>query len=164
MRLTKMRVVTAAGVLALAGGVAALTGAGAAAAAQPARPAQAAAEGSAPQRVVKVGEVSVTGIAISGNRLFWVTQDDESGSLNYVTLNGAAVAHTLVWHLSFSTGLVAANGWLYWADQNAIGRVRPNGAQLTRRFVVPPQESGGGIAEGLATDGQHLFFSRCQNN
>jgi hypothetical protein len=189
MRLTKMRVVTAAGVLALAGGVAALTGAGAAAASQPATPAHAQPEvssphpgdlyfvslsgeyimrlplaGGKPQRVVKVGEVSVTGIAVSGNRLFWVTQDDEGGSLNYVTLNGAAVAHTLVWHLSFSTGLVAADGWLYWADQNAIGRVRPNGAQLTRRFVVPPQESGGGIAEGLATDGQHLFFSRCQNN
>jgi hypothetical protein len=189
MRLTKMRVVTAAGVLALAGGVAALTGAGAAAAARPATPAHAQAEvssphpgdlyfvsasgeyimrlplaGGKPQRVVKVGEVSVTGIAISGNRLFWVTQDGESGSLDYVTLNGAAVAHTLVWHLSFSTGLVAADGWLYWADQNAIGRVRPNGAQLTRRFVVPPQEFGGGIAEGLATDGKHLFFSRCQNN
>ena len=111
MRLTKMRVVTAAGVLALAGGVAALTGTAAAAAAgQPATSAQAPAEvssphpgdlyfvsasgeyimrlplaGGKPQRVVKVGEVSVTGIAISGNRLFWVTQDGEGGSLDYVT-------------------------------------------------------------------------------
>src|SRR5580693_8655949 len=134
MRLTKMRVVTATGVLALAGGVAALTGVGAAAAGQTATPAQAQAEVSSPhpgdlyfvsgeyimrlplaggkqQRVVKVGEVSVTGIAISGNRLFWVTEDDAGGSLNYAPLNGAPVAHTLVWHLSFSTGLVAADGW-----------------------------------------------------
>jgi hypothetical protein len=188
MRFSKMRVATAAGVLALAGAVTALAGADAGAAAgQTVNTAQAKAELSSPhpgnlyfvsgeyimrdplaggkaQRVVKVGNVSVTGIAISGNRLFWVSEAGEGGSLNYVTLTGAPVAHTLVWHLSFSTGLVATGGWLYWADQSAIGRVRPNGTQLSRHFVVPPQESGGGVAEGLATDGQHLFFSRCQNN
>jgi sugar lactone lactonase YvrE len=77
---------------------------------------------------------------------------------------GRPVAHTLVGNLSFSMGLVAADGWLYWADENAIGRVRPDGAHLTRRFIAPPQENGGGVANGLATDGQHLFFSRCQDN
>ncbi|MGH3189748.1 MAG: hypothetical protein ACRDPY_32330 [Streptosporangiaceae bacterium] len=116
------------------------------------------------QRVVKVGNVSVTGIAIWSNRLFWVTQNGLGGSLDYATLSGTPVAHTLVGNLSFPVGLVAADGWLFWADENAIGRVRPNGTQLTRHFVVPAQEFGGGVAEGLATDGQHLFFSRCQNN
>jgi hypothetical protein len=120
--------------------------------------------GGKPRRVVKAGQVSVTGMAIVGDRLFWVTQAGEGGSLRYVSLHGAPVAHTLVGNLSFSMGLVAADGWLYWADENAIGRVRPDGAHLTRRFVAPPQENGGGVANGLGTDGQHLFFSRCQDN
>jgi hypothetical protein len=194
MRLTNVRIVAGAGILALAMAAACLAGAAGPVQARPAaqaRPVQARVQaetqaqparggdlyfvsgeyimrlplaGGKPQRVVKVGAVSVTGIAISGQRLFWVTQVGEGGSLNYVALKGAPVAHTLVWNLSVPVGLVAADGWLYWADQNAIGRVRPDGAQLTRRFVVPPQEYGGGIAEGLATDGQHLFFSRCQDN
>ncbi len=184
MRLNKTRVVVAAGALALAGCVTALVGSSAAAAGQPAVSAQARTAESAAylyyvsgeyimrdplaggkaQRVVKVGNVSVTGIATSGNRLFWVTQAGLGGSLDYATLSGTPVAHTLVGNLSFPVGLVAAHGWLFWADQHAIGRVRPNGTQLTRHFVVPPEENGGGIAEGLATDGQHLFFSRCQDN
>lgn len=120
--------------------------------------------GGEPQRVVKAGQVSVTGMAIAGGRLFWVTRAGEGGSLSYVSLHGAPVAHTLVGNLSFSRGLVATDGWLYWADENAIGRVRPDGTQLTRRFIAPPQEYGGGVADGLGTDGQHLFFSRCQDN
>jgi hypothetical protein len=187
MRLNNTRVVMAAGALAVAGCVTALVGTGAAAAGQAPGTAQAKAELSSPprgslyyvsgeyivrdplaggkvQRVAKVGNVSVTGIAVSGNRLFWVTLNGLGGSLDYATLSGTPVVHTLVSNLSFSVGLVATDGWLFWADQNAIGRVRPNGTQLTRHFVVPPQEFGGGVANGLATDGQHLFFSRCQNN
>ncbi len=186
MRLNKTRVVIATGALALAGAVTALAGSGAAAG-QTVSTAQAKAELSSPhpgnlyfvsgewimrdplgggpaRRVVKVGDVSVTGIAISGDRLFWVDQAGFGGSLRYVTLQGSPVAHTLVSNLSVPMGLVASGGWLFWADQNAIGRVRPNGTQLTRHFVVPPQEFGGGVAEGLATDGQHLFFSRCQDD
>jgi len=187
MRLNKTRVVMAAGALAVAGCATTLVGTGAAAAGQAPSTAQAKAGLSSPsrgslyyvsgeyivrdplaggkvQRVVKVGNVSVTGIAVSGNRLFWVTLNGLGGSLDDATLSGTPVAHTLVSNLSFSVGLVATDGWLFWADQNAIGRVRPNGTRLTRHFVVPPQEFGGGVANGLATDGQHLFFSRCQNN
>jgi len=185
MRLNKTRAVMATGALALAGCVTALVSTGAAAGQTTAAQAKAELSSSHPgslyyvsgeyimrdslaggkaRRVVKVGNVSVTGIALSGNRLFWVTMNGLGGSLDYVTLSGTPVAHTLVPNLSFSVGLVAADGWLFWADENEIGRVRPNGTQLTRHFVVPSQESGGGVANGLATDGQHLFFSRCQNN
>ena len=190
MRLANMRVVLAAGTVALATAAAAAMLAGASAAyagqALPAGSAQVVRSqtsrpgdlyfvsgeyimrvpvaGGKPQRVVKVGQVSVTGMAIADHRLFWVTQAGEGGSLRYVSLHGAPVAHTLVGNLSFSMGLVAADGWLYWADENAIGRVRPDGAQLTRRFIAPPQENGGGVADGLGTDGKHLFFSRCQDN
>ena len=157
MRLTNMRVVLAAGTVALATAAAAAMLAGASAAyagqALPAGSAQVVQSqtprpgdlyfvsgeyimrvpvaGGKPQRVVKAGQVSVTGMAIAGDRLFWVTQAGEGRwALSYVSLHGAPVAHTLVGNLSFSMGLVAADGWLYWADENAIGRVRPDGAQL----------------------------------
>jgi streptogramin lyase len=120
--------------------------------------------GGAPKRVVRVGDVSVTGMAIADGRLFWVTLTGADDSLSYVGLKGTSQAHTLVGNLPFPVGLVAADGWLYWADQSAIGRVRPDGARLSRQFIKLPQETGGGVADGLATDGHHLFFSRCQDN
>jgi hypothetical protein len=120
--------------------------------------------GGAAKRVVWVGDVSVTGMAIADDRLFWVTLTGADDSLSYVGLKGTPHAHTLVGDLPFPVGLVAADGWLYWADENAIGRVRPNGTKLGRQFIKLPQENGGGVADGLATDGHHLFFSRCQDN
>jgi hypothetical protein len=120
--------------------------------------------GGAAKRVVHVGNVSVTGIAIAGGRLFWMTLTGANDAISYVGLKGAPRAHMLVGRLDLPVGLVAADGWLYWADQNAIGRVRPNGKQLSRKFIKLPQEHGGGVANGLATDGHHLFFSRCQDS
>jgi hypothetical protein len=116
--------------------------------------------GGAPQRVVRAGYDSITGMAIADGRLYWVTQLP-AGTVDYVALRGPATVHQLTGGLSFPIGLVSTGGWLYWADQNAIGRERPDGTQLNRRFLVLPQETGGGIAQGLATDGSHLFFSRC---
>ena len=120
--------------------------------------------GGAAKRIVRVGDVSVTGIAIADNRLFWVTLTGANDAISYVGLKGAPHAHMLVGRLDFPVGLVAADGWLYWADENAIGRVRPNGTHLSRQLIKLPQETGGGVANGLATDGHHLFFSRCQNS
>jgi hypothetical protein len=119
--------------------------------------------GGATKRVVHVGDVSVTGIAIADNRLYWVTLTGANDAISYVGLKGAPHAHMLVGRLDFPVGLVAADGWLYWADENAIGRVRPNGTKLSRQFIKLPQETGGGVANGLATNGHYLFFSRCQN-
>ena len=57
--------------------------------------------------------------------------------------------------------LVAAGGYVYWSDQHAIGRVALDGSHLRRRFVVLPRQPGGGVADGLASDGKHLYFTRC---
>jgi hypothetical protein len=119
--------------------------------------------GGAPHRVVKTTG-SITGIAIAGDRLFWVAETGLRNSISYVTLTGPARVHNLVTGLEFPVGLVAADGWLFWADQNAIGRVRPNGTHLTRRFIKAPQEPGNnGVANGLATNGHDLYFTRCLN-
>jgi hypothetical protein len=189
MRLTRVQAAVAAGFMALATSAGAvLAGAGAASAANAAQLPAAAARtsgylyydtgqyiarvpvaGGPSQRVVRVGNGSVTGMAISDGRLFWVTEDGEHDPISYVLLSSVRPgvtpqARQLVGGLSFPLALVSADGWLYWADENAIGRVRPNGTQLTRRFISMPQENGGGVADGLATDGSHLYFSRCQND
>jgi len=197
MRLTRVQAAVAAGIMALATSAgAALAGTGAASAAQlpgsaaqlPGSAARASARtpgylyydagdyiarvpvaGGTPQRIVWVGNGSVTGMAISDGRLFWVTEDGELDPISYISLSSVrpgvtAHARQLVTGLSFPLALVSAGGWLYWADEHAIGRVRPDGAQLTRRFISMPQESGGGVADGLATDGSHLYFSRCQDD
>jgi hypothetical protein len=164
-----------AGVIAAAG----LTGLPASASASPAAPAATASAGNlyyvagqfierqpvtggAAVRVVKVGTVSVSGIAKVGGRLFWLTLSGNNDAIRWVWLGGTRV-HKLVGNLPFPTGLVTVNRWLYWVGPRAIGRVRPNGAHLARHFIPLPQESGGGVADGLATDGHHLFFSRCQD-
>ncbi len=121
--------------------------------------------GGSPHRMARVGGASVDGITTAGGRLFWIAIDDHgNGAIDYVGLTGSSRTRTLVNGLVFPVGLVSANGYLYWAGQDALGRVHPDGTSLTRRFVVVPQEAGGGVADGLATDGQHLYFSRCQDD
>jgi hypothetical protein len=120
--------------------------------------------GGAALRVVKVGDASIAGMAIVSDRLFWVTLTGAHDALSYLELRGSPHVHRLVSNLPDPVGLVAADGWLYWADEVAIGRVRPDGSHVSRRFISLPQEDGGGVADGLATDGRHLFFSRCQNS
>jgi hypothetical protein len=39
-----------------------------------------------------------------------------------------------------------------------------NGSHVQRRFVGLPQEQGGGVADGLAADRGHLYFSRCPDD
>jgi hypothetical protein len=118
--------------------------------------------GGAPQRVVNAGSDSVTGMTIADGRLYWVNEISSDEPIDYIVLADPARVQTLITGLNFPAGLVAAGGWLYYADQNAIGRVRFNGTGLSRRFVRLPQENGGGVAQGLATDGSYLYFSRCQ--
>jgi hypothetical protein len=120
--------------------------------------------GGASEPVVNAHSDSVTGMVIADGRLFFADIDGPDRPVSYINLDDPAQVHTLVTGLDFPVGLVAAGGWLYYADQNAIGRVRFNGTGLNRRFIKLPQENGGGVAQGLATDGSYLYFSRCQND
>jgi hypothetical protein len=120
--------------------------------------------GGKPQVVADVNSDSITGITVTDNRVIWVEQDGMGGSVSYVTLGGPTTPKVLVSNVAFGTGLVSAGGRVYWAGQDAIGRVQPSGAQLDRSFIKLPQENGGGIADGLATNGSYLYFSRCQDD
>jgi virginiamycin B lyase len=57
--------------------------------------------------------------------------------------------------------VIAVHGFIYWSDENAIGRMTLDGSRVRRRFIVLPRERGGGAADGLASDGTHLYFTRC---
>jgi hypothetical protein len=121
---------------------------------------------SAPRRstpVVEVGNVGVFGIAVTRRYLYWSFEaaPRDQGMIMRASLTGRHV-RPLVGGLAAPDSVIAVNGFVYWSDQNAIGRVSLDGSHLRRRFLVLPQERGGGVADGLASDGAHLYFSRCQ--
>jgi hypothetical protein len=120
---------------------------------------------SAPRRsreVVEVGNVGVFGIAIGGRHVYWSFEAGprDQGKIMRASLDGRHV-RPLVGELAAPDSVIAVKGFVYWSDRNAIGRVALDGSHLRRRFLVLPQETGGGVADGLASDGSHLYFSRC---
>jgi hypothetical protein len=115
-----------------------------------------------PTQVVALPDVGVFGIAVAGGYVYWVTETApaDRGSIMRATVAGRDVRR-LVRGLPSPNSIVAAGGFVYWSDRNAIGRVALDGSHVTRRFLTPSQERGGGVADGLASDGAHLYFSRC---
>ncbi|HWE14990.1 MAG TPA: hypothetical protein VG365_15810 [Solirubrobacteraceae bacterium] len=112
--------------------------------------------------VVAVGNAGVFGIAVGGRYLYWSIEmgPHDRGAIMRASLTGRRVRR-LVGGLNAPDSVIAVNGFVYWNDQNAIGRVALDGSHLQRHFIVLPQELGGGVADGLASDGTHLYFSRC---
>jgi hypothetical protein len=119
--------------------------------------------------IVQVGSasenMSLFGIAVAGPYVFWSYEagPHDRGGVMRASLTGGGVRR-LVGNLSAPASLIAVHGFVYWADQEAIGRVALDGSRLRRRFIVVPAEKGGGVADGLASDGTHLYFSRCQDD
>jgi hypothetical protein len=115
-----------------------------------------------PRQVIALPDVGVFGIAVSHGYVYWVTETApaDRGAVMRATVAGGDVT-SLVSGLRAPNSLVIAGRFVYWSDQSAIGRVALDGSHVTRRFLAPPQERGGGVADGLATDGRHLYFSRC---
>jgi hypothetical protein len=116
-------------------------------------------------QVVKLGNVTVFGIALGGRYIYWSTETglSDRGAIMRGTLNGQHVRR-LVGGLTSPGSVIAVHGSVYWNDQSAIGRVALDGSHLERHFIDLPQENGGGVADGLASDGTHLYFSRCQGD
>jgi hypothetical protein len=112
--------------------------------------------------IVNVGNANLFGIAVGGRYVFWTTEagTGDRGNVMRATLTGHGV-RPLIAGLPAPDAVIAVHGFLYWSDRDAIGRVALNGSHLDRRFIVLPREQGGGVADGLATDGTHLYFSRC---
>jgi hypothetical protein len=116
-------------------------------------------------QVVGLGDVNLFGIALGGPYIYWSTQagPKDRGAIMRATLDGGDV-RPLVTGLPGPAGLIVVHGFLYWVDQDAIGRVALDGSDLRRRVIVPPPEPGGSVADGLASDGRHLYFTRCTDD
>jgi hypothetical protein len=115
-------------------------------------------------QVVQLGAVNVFGIALAGPYIYWSTEAGRTdrGAIMRATLDGQNVRR-MVGGLPAPASLMAGGGFVYWSDENAIGRMALDGSHMRRRFVVLPQEQGG-VADGLASDGTYLYFSRCTDD
>lgn len=115
--------------------------------------------------VVRVGKVNMFGIALADSSIYWTTQAGprDRGAIMRASLTGRHIRREVA-GLTAPDSIVAVGGYLYWNDQTAIGRVALAGSHPQRRFIDLPQEVGGGVADGLASDGRHLYFSRCTDD
>ena len=116
-------------------------------------------------QVVALSNADVFGIALGGRSLFWSTQSGprDRGSIMSVALDGGR-ARRLVSGLTDAASVVVVGGYVYWDDRDAIGRVALDGSHLQRKLIRLRAEAGGGVADGLASDGSHLYFSRCADS
>ncbi len=116
-------------------------------------------------QVVALRNANVYGIAVGRRSIYWSTQSGprDRGAIMGVSLHGGRTRR-LVGGLTEPGSVVAVGRYVYWVDQRAIGRVALNGSHLRRAFIRLPSETGGGVADGLTSDGRHLYFSRCSDN
>ena len=116
-------------------------------------------------QVVKVGSASLFGIALGGPYIYWSTEHGprDRGAIMRASLNGEHVRR-VVGGLPSVESVVAVDGYVYWDDRNGIGRVALDGSHLERHLIdLIPEQIGTG-ADGLASDGANLYFSRCEDN
>jgi len=116
--------------------------------------------------LVDAGNVGLVGMAFTATDMYWTENTDKNtdraGVLMQSSRDGSG-AHPLVADIPFPDGLVVVGGYLYWLDEDAIGRVRVDGKDLRRRYIKLHRERGlGSVGEGLATDGQALYVARCE--
>jgi hypothetical protein len=120
-----------------------------------------------PRRVVdtKTGPLA---IAVAPGRVFWITSGTNratefTSTIMAATLRGKDV-HRVASGLPITIDIVASDGYLYWPDEDGIGRVAFDGSHLDHDYIPLPEEYGGGVADGITVAGRYLFFSRCQDD
>jgi hypothetical protein len=116
-----------------------------------------------PERVVRLPRTTgVSGVVVRGAWVYWATFD-RNGAIMRASLGGKHVQQ-LVGRLKYAGALVADDRFLYWLDENAVGRVAFDGSQTNRGFLRPPREANGGVGDGLATDGRYLYVASCDRS
>jgi hypothetical protein len=125
--------------------------------------------------VIASGLNEPTGIVKVGDQLWWEQYsqhpckkdpgDPDPGVIMSITLNtGSAKPRRVLSCITAEDGLIAARGFLYFAQENGIGRVGLSGHHLNRRFIRLTTQKEGDSLDGLATDGRHLYFSECDRD
>jgi len=116
-------------------------------------------------QVIALRNGNVYGIAVGARSIYWSTQSGPRGrgAIMRAPLDGGR-AHRLVGGLTDPASVVVVGRHVYWDDRSAIGRVGLNGSHPHPKLIRLPAEAGGGVADGLTSDGRHLYFSRCSDN
>ncbi|HTR75084.1 MAG TPA: hypothetical protein VMH33_07470 [Solirubrobacterales bacterium] len=120
-----------------------------------------------PTRVVGT-KAEPLAITVAPGQVFWTTSETSRGTefknaIMAATVRGKDV-HKVASGLPITIDIVAADGYLYWPDEDGIGRVAFDGSHLNHDFIPLPEEYGGGVADGITVAGRYLFFSRCQDD
>ncbi len=116
-------------------------------------------------QVVKVGGASLFGIALGGPNIYWSTEHGPRarGAIMRASLTDGRVRR-VVGGLTSADSVIAVHGYIYWDDRTAIGRVAFDGTHLQRHLIDLPPRQSFAVADGLASDGTYLYFSRCDGN
>jgi hypothetical protein len=120
-----------------------------------------------PTRVVGT-KAEPLAIAVAPGQVFWTTlgtnlATEFKSTIMAATVRGKGV-HKVASGLPITTSMVATDGYLYWPDEDGIGRVAFDGSHLNHDFIPLTEEYGGGVADGITVAGGYLFFSRCQDD
>ncbi len=107
-------------------------------------------------------------IAATPGQVFWTASEtshftDFKNKVMAATLRGKRV-HKVASGLPITIDMAAKDGYLYWPDEDGIGRVAFDGSRLNHDYIPLPEEYGGGVADGITVAGRYLFFSRCQDD
>jgi hypothetical protein len=95
--------------------------------------------------------------------IVWINEPDRfSKTAILIATDTGHNQHVLVHHVPNAENLVLAGRYVYWDGLHWVGRIRLDGSHMTRRFIRLPSESGGGVADGMTTDGQYLYFTQCE--
>ncbi|HEX8645755.1 MAG TPA: SGNH/GDSL hydrolase family protein [Thermoleophilaceae bacterium] len=116
--------------------------------------------GEGPADVADTGNNEASAIAVAGENVFWTVAYPSVGVWR-AGLGGKGARAEFA-EASSPGASVATAQHLYWVDEGAIARASLDGSEVDRNFIpLPEQEGFGSVAEGLATDGRFLYFSRC---
>jgi hypothetical protein len=116
-------------------------------------------------QVVNVASANLFGIAVGGPDVYWITEAGprDRGAIMRASLTGEHVRR-VVGGLTSADSVIAVHGYVYWADHDAIGRAALDGSHLQRHLIDLSPEDDDAVADGLASDGTYLYFTRCDGN
>jgi hypothetical protein len=117
--------------------------------------------------VVRPVESASLALSVTNQYIFWWQETSTFAKPDLVPriwrarLDGSDAHPIISTDITPNTAVVGA--FIYWIGDHGIGRARLDGTQAAVAFVPLRPERGGGVADGLATDGRYLYFGRCDD-
>jgi hypothetical protein len=119
-----------------------------------------------PTRILPVEQMPAYDIASIGHRIYWVRpfRNTFRESIRRVSEAGRHPA-TLVRRIGLSLDVSATRRFLFWEQSRSIGRVRVDGTNRRREWLVlRPQARGYPMVDAIGTHDGYLYMSQCLRN